>query len=223
MMRRDMSPGRRGRGRSLRLRDARADNASVTSVWTLLRRVRRDERGQALVEFALIAPLFLMLIIGVIQFAVALNFWFDLNRLANQGARSAAVNCGPVTLNQCGPTQLQYYLGPKTATHPEGQIISSGSALRDTDGAGNQIAEICYVPPSDPPPAGWKASQGDAVRVTLNERYRLQAIVNLAKIDLRARATMRLEQDPTSSALPDRTNSANFVLTTHTGTAKCQP
>jgi Flp pilus assembly pilin Flp len=209
-----MSPGRWGRGIRLRLEDARADNASVTSVWTpLRRRARRDQRGQALVEFALIAPLFLMLVVGVIQFAVALNFWFDMQRLVNQGARSAAVNCGVASANQCGPTTLLNYLGPRTTATPEGQVISRGS---------NPTVEICYVPPSDPAPSGWVPSAGDAVRVTLKERYRLQAIVRLAKIDLRARATMRLEQDPTSSKLPDRTNSANWVLASHTGVASCQ-
>jgi Flp pilus assembly pilin Flp len=208
-----MSPGRRGRGMSLRLRDVRADNASVTSDWTRLRLRRRDERGQALVEFAVIAPLFLMLVVGVIQFAIALNFWFDMNRLANQGARSAAVNCGP-SQSQCTSgtaTTLQAFLEQTT--------ISSGN---------KPSAEICYVPPSDPPPASWKPTPGQgSVRVTLKQRYRLQAIVNLAKIDLTAKATMRLEQKPNdlaaTGALPDPNSQANYVLSTHTGSAPCQP
>jgi hypothetical protein len=170
---------------------------------------RRDgrERGQALVEFALIAPLFLMLVVGVIQFGVAINFWFDLQRLANQGARSAAVNCGPATGNQCG-TSLKTFL--------EDQIISRGN--RDA------VAEICYVPPTDPAPLGWAPSAGDAIRVKLTKRYRLQAVVRLAKIDLRATAIMRLEQEPTSTALPQPlTDQANYVLDAHTGNTRCQP
>ena len=185
-------------------------------VWTAARRHRQDpESGQAMVEFALIAPLFLMIVVGVIQFGVALNFWFDMQRLVNQGARSAAVNCGPSAANQCGPTTLAAYLGPKRAATPEGQVISKGNF---------PTVEICYVPPTSngTAPPGWTPSAGDAVRVTLTDRYRLQAIVNLAKIDLKARATMRLEQDPTSPALPDRTNSAYWVLATHTGTSSCK-
>jgi hypothetical protein len=183
--------------------------------------VRRREResGQALVEFALILPLFLMIVVGVIQFGVALNFWLDMQRLANQGARSAAVNCGAGS-NQCGstiwPRGLREYLGSKTTSTPEGQVISSGNTPK---------VEICYVPPTpptQPPPGGWTPSAGDAVRVELKEQYRLQAVVRLAKIDLSARATMRLEQSPTSPALPPRTDQTYWVLATHTGAAECQ-
>jgi Flp pilus assembly protein TadG len=60
-----------------------------------LRAVRGDQRGQALVEFALVAlPLFLI-IFGIIDFARALNYYNDLTQLAGQGARAAAVNANP--------------------------------------------------------------------------------------------------------------------------------
>jgi hypothetical protein len=145
---------------------------------------------------------------------VALNFWLDLQRLANQGARSAAVNCGSGS-NQCGSTTLEEFLGPRTTSTPEGQIVSSGNTPDPDD------IQVCYVPPS-PLPAGWLPDAGDAVRVSLKEKYRLQAIVGLAKIDLSAKATMRLEQRPDSPALPDRLNQDNWVLAAHTGTDRCQ-
>lgn len=60
-----------------------------------LSELRRDERGQALVEFALVAlPLFLI-IFGIIDFARALNYYNDLTQVAGQGARAAAVNANP--------------------------------------------------------------------------------------------------------------------------------
>jgi len=206
-----------GKGQMLRFKARRADKGSMVfavheNASTEVRR-RERESGQALVEFALIVPLFLMIVVGVIQFGVALNFWLDLQRLANQGARSAAVNCG-VGSNQCGPpgTLLEDFLDSRTTTNPDGQVVSVGN---------DPTVEVCYVPPS-PLPANWKPSAGDAVRVSLNEKYRLQAIVGLAKIDLRAKATMRLEQEPTSAALPDRMNPDNWVDATHTGTDRCQ-
>src|SRR5438874_1762965 len=112
----------REKGKTLTFECARADNACMRLLPRHLRRARRDERGQALVEFALLAPLFFMLVIGIIQFAVAFNFWFDLQRLANQGARSAAVNCGPSAANQCTSTTsttLEHFLAE--------QIVSSGT------------------------------------------------------------------------------------------------
>jgi Flp pilus assembly protein TadG len=61
-----------------------------------MRFARRDQRGTALVEFALVAlPLFLILF-GIIDFARALNYYNDLTQIAGQGARAAAVNQNPI-------------------------------------------------------------------------------------------------------------------------------
>ena len=108
---RNVSEAGLGKGQMLRFKAKSADKGSMVSAVRekTSRGARRREResGQALVEFALILPLFLMIVVGVIQFGVALNFWLDMQRLANQGARSAAVNCGPAAGNQCGPTTLE--------------------------------------------------------------------------------------------------------------------
>ena len=57
-----------------------------------LRGFRRDERGTALVEFALIAPLLFLLLFGIIDFGRALDYYNQVTQLAGQGARAAAVN-----------------------------------------------------------------------------------------------------------------------------------
>ena len=51
----------------------------------------RSERGQAAVEFALVVPVFCLLVMALIDFAKALNYWLDANHLANEGVRQAAV------------------------------------------------------------------------------------------------------------------------------------
>ena len=57
---------------------------------------RKDhESGQAMVEFALILIPLLILVVGIIQFGIGLNYWLDMKRIANQGARWAAVNNWP--------------------------------------------------------------------------------------------------------------------------------
>jgi hypothetical protein len=56
---------------------------------------RRSEAGAALVEFALILPLLLTLMIGVLDFGKAFNYWIDETHLASEGARFAAVNSNP--------------------------------------------------------------------------------------------------------------------------------
>jgi hypothetical protein len=53
---------------------------------------RRDERGQALVEFALAAPLFFMVLVGVIVLGIVVYYNQQLSNAAREAARYAAVH-----------------------------------------------------------------------------------------------------------------------------------
>ena len=53
-----------------------------------------SEAGAAMVEFALVLPLLLVVVLGLTDFGKAFNYWIDETHLANEGARLAAVNCG---------------------------------------------------------------------------------------------------------------------------------
>lgn len=57
--------------------------------------LRREEGGQALVEFALVALPLMLILLGIVDFARALNYYNDLTQIAGQGARAAAVNSNP--------------------------------------------------------------------------------------------------------------------------------
>src|SRR5206468_8538326 len=52
----------------------------------------RDERGTAVVEFALVLIPLSLIIFGILDFGRALNYYNDLTQLAGQGARAASVN-----------------------------------------------------------------------------------------------------------------------------------
>jgi len=54
----------------------------------------RSESGQALVEFALVAPILLMLVLGIMQFGIAFEHSIALTDAVRAGARAAAV-AGP--------------------------------------------------------------------------------------------------------------------------------
>jgi Flp pilus assembly protein TadG len=58
-------------------------------------RLARSERGTAVVEFALVAPLLFLLVFGIIEFGRVLNAYNQVTQLAGQGARAAAVNRNP--------------------------------------------------------------------------------------------------------------------------------
>jgi hypothetical protein len=68
---------------------------------------RRRSRGQTLVEFALIAPLFFLLLFSIIEFGRAVYYIQMLNNAAREGARFAIVH-GQKSQDPSGPFPPSY-------------------------------------------------------------------------------------------------------------------
>jgi Flp pilus assembly protein TadG len=62
-----------------------------------VRHIAKSEAGQAIVEFALVAPLLLMLVIGMFEFGRAWNVYQVITEAARAGARAAVVADASVT------------------------------------------------------------------------------------------------------------------------------
>ncbi len=60
----------------------------------MVRRKRRNDRGAALIEFALIMPLLVLLLVGVTEGGWAFSNLLDSRHAAREGARLAAVAAG---------------------------------------------------------------------------------------------------------------------------------
>jgi Flp pilus assembly protein TadG len=56
------------------------------------RNTRRNEEGQAMVEFAMILPILITLVFGIIQFGILFNHSLTLTDAVRTGARQAAVS-----------------------------------------------------------------------------------------------------------------------------------
>ena len=54
--------------------------------------IRRNEKGQAMVEFAIVAPILLLLVFGIVQFGILFNNYLTLTDAVRTGARQAAVS-----------------------------------------------------------------------------------------------------------------------------------
>lgn len=52
----------------------------------------RSERGQSLAEFALVLPVLVLLLFGIIQFGITFNNYITLTDAVRAGARKAAVS-----------------------------------------------------------------------------------------------------------------------------------
>jgi Flp pilus assembly protein TadG len=79
----------------------------------------RDERGQVLVEFALVLPVLILFIMGIIYFGRYMDYNNQLTQLTEEGARWASVDSNPSSTGQT----LQNYI--KSQAQPELQFGSS--------------------------------------------------------------------------------------------------
>ena len=61
--------------------------------------VSRARRGTTTVEFALVAPLLIFLLFGIIEFGIMVKDVVGLNQAAREGARVAAVGATPSTID----------------------------------------------------------------------------------------------------------------------------
>lgn len=167
-------------------RSDRSSDLLVRRPRVISARLRRQDResGQAVVEFALILFPLLLIVAGIIQFGIALNYWLDMQRIANQGARWAAVNNWPPdcpvgsAVGACDGTP-----NPTLQTSLRQEALSNGLQ-------GNVTIEVCYPANS----GGTTEIAGNPVRVRLDSPFKLLPILGWGTINLRADATMRLEQ-----------------------------
>jgi Flp pilus assembly protein TadG len=128
----------------------------------------KSQRGQALVEFALILPLLLTLVLGIFDFGTAYNYQNDMSQLANEAARYAAVG----KCDGCSTTN---------------QIPAVVRADADSGALRNSVTITIGFP------SGSNGCQGDAVQVTVTKNYTWVPYLKLGGTTIHASATMRLE------------------------------
>jgi Flp pilus assembly protein TadG len=154
----------------------------------------RKEAGTALVEFALVLPLFLVLLLGMVDFGKGLNYWIDQTHLANQAARFATVDRNPGAGD--GRT-LQDYI--------RGEANTGELAFGDTQSVADPLVVCITFPEGNTATDPVKA--GDPVTVEIKTTYDwlpfLDANMGVAAVDITGSATMRLEAKPTSFSPDD--------------------
>lgn len=149
------------------------------------RRLLRREDGQALVEFALVLPLLLIILLGILDFAKAFDYWNTETHMAEQGARLAAVSGGSTYSGKCADGSassggLAGYIQCQAATN-ELRNGASGAF-----GATKAAVTICS-------PTG-SGAVGQPVRVSVATTYTWLPLLNLSPVTIKGSATMRLEQ-----------------------------
>jgi hypothetical protein len=161
----------------------------MQSLFGLRRSPHANDAGVAMVEFALVLPLLLTLVLGMVDFGKAFNYWIDETHLANEGARWAVVDKNP---GAASGLSLQQYIQKQAA-----QI--GGSGLANTT--------VCVRFPEG------TQRVGDPVEVTIKIAYKWLQFFNQknplpfmggTKLNfgittpIAGSATMRLEGPPTN-------------------------
>jgi TadE-like protein len=133
----------------------------------------------AIVEFALILPILMLLVVTILDFGRALNYWADTTHLASEGARLAAVDRVPGG----GGGSLQEWLRDEADS---GELRDGGSqSVPDP-------VEVCVTSEGD--------EVGDAVEVTVSTTYHWISLLTIMEPDLEptttitGKATMRRER-----------------------------
>jgi len=65
----------------------------------MYRAVRSRQRGTTTVELAIVAPLLIFLLFGIIEFGLMVKDLVGINQAAREGARTAAVGATPATIS----------------------------------------------------------------------------------------------------------------------------
>jgi TadE-like protein len=172
------------------------------------RRELNGERGVALAELAIVLPLVMILLLGMLDFGKAFNVQIDETHLANEGARLAVVNyavagCGQPNPNTC---LAQYIQG--NADVPE--LVSGRTG--DSSFAPNQSpVTVCIFYPTNAA-TNTAGNIGDPVQVTARVDYAwlkyLSGRLGIGPTTrITGKATMRLERPapPAGLSAPGKT------------------
>ncbi len=148
-------------------------------------RRRRGDGGQSLVEFALILPVLLIVVFGIIDFAMGMRSYVALANATREGARFAAIGAVFGTQADCGVTN----------TTVVGRVCAAAEGL-----AKSRIA--VETNPATVYPNGMAPGNSVVVKATYEYRFitPLGAIVDFfsggslgTSITLRSETDMRLE------------------------------
>lgn len=158
---------------------ARAPAASLKGALARGSHRLREERGVAMVEFALVATVLFVLIAGILYLGRYINYQTDETHLANVAARYASVVQEP---SSCAGQMLAVCI----AAQAYGELSTGSSDVTQV--------KICIANGT-----GGSGNVGDPITATVTSQYSFLPILGIGTITDTESATMRLEA-PTSTA-----------------------
>jgi TadE-like protein len=135
--------------------------------------LRRND-GVAMTEFALIVPVFLLIVVGLLGFGRVFFYWIGANHLANETARWAVVDRNP------DPAKYP----PPDANALQKYARDNGGTVEFTD------AKVCinYLG------VGTTPALGEPIQVKISKQFTFVPLLGIGTITIRGSSTMRIER-----------------------------
>jgi Flp pilus assembly protein TadG len=169
-----------------------------TSPTSLRRRLCRrlaQDRGQALVEFAIVLPVLLLIIVGILTFGRYTNYANQQTQMAGQAARYAALNVNPSS-----SLTLQNFI----------QAQATGELGAGSSSVTSAVKVYLYTYPSTASPTVGTP----VVACVISTVSLLPMLGTVTSMQMVQSATMRIEQAQTSAKwTPDATVPAKCPAT----------
>jgi len=165
----------------------------------------RDEHGAALVEFALILPVFMMITFGMLTGGIAFNHQMDLTHAAREGARYGATvpltQCPPenATATNCGGKTWADLLQSVVAERSFGDVTATDDQVCVAVVSGNNVVlspSSSYSTESGGTPCYDDGSGDTGVRVQVSIEKtgdKIQGILFQIPLTLESKATAKFE------------------------------
>jgi Flp pilus assembly protein TadG len=145
-----------------------------------------QERGQAMVEFAVVLPLLLAVVFGILYFGRYESYSTQMTQLSEQGARAAAVSFVATTSNgsacSSGPPSIACYV----ANQASGELTQGSS----------DVQQVSVTVDCDPGSVSdTTCNTGDLVAVCLSTRVQFP-VLGVAAGTIYQKAEMQVESMP---------------------------
>lgn len=161
-----------------------------------------------MVEFAIILPIVLLILLGVVAFGFAFNSQNDEANLANIAIRLADVNLCTQCNGADGSQQIVKYIAKQADTK---QLTNDGMT-------------ICFFSPSDSPhPASPQLGDPLGVKLSSNFQWFHYTGLNFGTTAIVAKVIGRLEADYKAPPDPNATYALNMKYNTATQTSSPDP
>ena len=151
--------------------------------------LRRSD-GVAMTEFALVLPIFMVIVAGMLGFGRVFFYWIQANHVANETARWAVVDRNPFR-DSCPTGVVTGALGCQSL-----QQHAANSATNEFN-QGAEQATVCIALKENKVP-------GDPLEVTVSKPFTFVPILKIGTITIRASSTMRVERFADGSTIPTK-------------------